>query len=384
MTSADLFAPFDLHGLKLPNRILMSAMTRTRATEDDVPTDLISEYYVQRASAGLIVTECTQVSDQGHGIIRAPGIHRPDQIAAWRKVTDAVHAAGGHIYNQIWHCGRVAHPDMRGGELPVAPSAIPATGDFFLPSGRVDFPTPRALGVEEIAPIVETFAQATRNAREAGFDGVELHGANGYLQDQFLQDGSNQRTDDYGGSVAHRARFTLETVDAMVAAWSPERVGVRLSPSSLLYGMHDSDPLTTFSYVIRELSARSSTWRRPSARSFPDRSWSTPGSTKPRVRRCWRAAMQTSSPSVPCSSPTRTCRIGSGETLRSTSSIHLPSMVSARKATPTIPASPRNSSPTEFTRERRSQMSTAPKNPADDPKRNLTLGQSDKLPQRGG
>ena len=164
MTSADLFAPFDLHGLKLPNRILMSAMTRTRATEDDVPTDLIREYYVQRASAGLIVTECTQVSDQGHGIIRAPGIHRADQIAAWRKVTDAVHAAGGHIYNQLWHCGRVAHPDMRGGEQPVAPSAIPATGEFFLPSGRVDFPIPRELGIKEIAPIVETFAQATRNA----------------------------------------------------------------------------------------------------------------------------------------------------------------------------------------------------------------------------
>jgi N-ethylmaleimide reductase len=256
MTNANLFDAFDLHGLKLPNRILMSAMTRTRATEDDVPTDLITEYYVQRASAGLIVSECTQVSDQGHGIIRAPGIHRADQIAAWRKVTDAVHAAGGHIYNQIWHCGRVAHPDMRGGERPVAPSAIPATGDFFLPSGRVDFPTPRALGIEEIAPIVETFAQATRNAREAGFDGVELHGANGYLQDQFLQDGSNQRTDGYGGSVANRARFMLETVDAMVAAWSPERVGVRLSPSSLLYGMHDSNALATFSYMIGELSAR--------------------------------------------------------------------------------------------------------------------------------
>jgi len=256
MTNANLFDPFDLHGLKLPNRILMSAMTRTRATEDDVPTDLIAEYYVQRASAGLIVTECTQVSDQGHGIIRAPGIHRADQIAAWRKVTDAVHAAGGHIYNQIWHCGRVAHPDMRGGAQPVAPSAIPATGDFFLPSGRVDFQIPRALGIKEIAPIVETFAQATRNARESGFDGVELHGANGYLQDQFVQDGSNQRTDDYGGSVANRARFMLETVDAIIAAWSPERMGVRLSPSSLLYGMHDTDALTTFSYVIKELSAR--------------------------------------------------------------------------------------------------------------------------------
>jgi N-ethylmaleimide reductase len=252
----DLFDPFDLQGLKLPNRIMMSAMTRTRATEDDVPTALMGEYYVQRASAGLIVTECTQVSDQGHGVIRAPGIHRPDQIAAWRKITDSVHTADGHIYLQIWHCGRVAHPDMRGGEPPVAPSATPATGDFFLPSGRVEFPTPRALGVEEIAPIIETFAQATRNACAAGFDGVELHGANGYLHDQFLQDISNHRTDAYGGSVANRARFMLETVDAMSAAWSPQRVGVRLSPSSLLYGMRDSNVFDTFSHLIRELSAR--------------------------------------------------------------------------------------------------------------------------------
>src|ERR1700678_690511 len=235
----NLFEPFDLHGLRLPNRILMSAMTRTRATEDDVPTDLIAEYYVQRASAGLIVTECTQVSDQGHGIIRAPGIHRPDQIAAWRKVTDAVHAAGGHIYNQIWHCGRVAHPDMRGGELPVAPSPIPATGDFFLPSGRVDFPVPRTLRIDEIPGIVADFAQATRNARAAGFDGVELHGANGYLQDQFLQDGSNHRTDAYGGPVENRARLMLETTKAMIDAWSADRVGLRLSPSSYLYGVDD-------------------------------------------------------------------------------------------------------------------------------------------------
>src|SRR5471030_1562297 len=252
----NLFDGFDLRGLALPNRVAMSAMTRTRATEDDVPTDVMRDYYVQRSSAGLIVTECTQVSDQAHGIIRAPGLHRADQIAAWRGITDAVHTAGGRIYCQIWHCGRVAHQDMRGGVLPVGPSAIPATGDFFLPSGRVDFPIPRALGIEEIAPIVETFAQATRNARDAGFDGVELHGANGYLQDQFLQDGSNQRTDEYGGSVANRARFMLETVDAMAAAWSPERLGVRLSPSSLLYGMHDTDALTTFSHVIKELSAR--------------------------------------------------------------------------------------------------------------------------------
>ncbi len=228
-------------------------MTRTRADENGDATDLMGDYYVQRASAGLIITECTQVSDQAHGIIRAPGIHRPDQIAAWRQVVDRVHAAGGRIYCQIWHCGRVAHPDIRGGVAPVAPSPLPATGDFFLPTGRVSFPVPRELRLEEIPDIVETFAQATRNAREAGFDGVELHGANGYLQDQFLQDGSNKRTDAYGGSVENRARMMLETVAAMIGAWSADRIGVRLSPSSLLYGMHDSDDLTTFGYVIREL-----------------------------------------------------------------------------------------------------------------------------------
>lgn len=251
----NLFDPFDLPGLRLPNRIVMSPMTRTRASDSDVATDLMAEYYVQRATAGLLVTECTQVSDQGHGIIRAPGIHRPDQVVAWRKVTDAVHAAGGRIYCQIWHCGRVAHPDMRGGVLPVGPSPIPATGDFFLPSGRVDFPVPRALGIEEISAIVADFAAATRNAREAGFDGVELHGGNGYLLDQFLQDGSNHRTDGYGGPSEHRGRLMLETVAAMIAAWSADRVGVRLSPSSTLYGMDDSDKRATFGYIVRALDA---------------------------------------------------------------------------------------------------------------------------------
>ena len=251
----DLFDPVDLHGLNLPNRIAMSAMTRTRATDDGVPTDLMRDYYVQRASAGLIVTECVQVSDQAHGIIRCPGLHRPDQIAGWRRVTDAVHAAGGRIYAQIWHCGRVAHPDMRDGEIPVAPSPIPATGDFFLPSGRVEFPVPRELGIEEIAPIVESFAQATRNAREAGFDGVELHGANGYLHNQFLEAISNERTDAYGGSIENRARLIVETVNAMIAAWSADRIGVRLSPSSTLYGMANQDVLETYSHVVRELDA---------------------------------------------------------------------------------------------------------------------------------
>jgi N-ethylmaleimide reductase len=255
ITMTDLFNSFDLKGLPLSNRVVMSAMTRTRATEDDVPTHVMRDYYVQRASAGLIVTECTQVSDRAHGIIRAPGLHRADQIAAWREITDAVHAAGGRIYCQIWHCGRVAHPDMRGGEQPVGPSPIPATGDFFLPSGRVEFPVPRELAIDEIPGIVADFAQATRNAREAGFDRVELHGANGYMQDQFLQDGSNQRTDAYGGSIENRARLMLETAKAMIDAWSADRVGVRLSPSSYLYGVDDSNKLETFGFVVRALDA---------------------------------------------------------------------------------------------------------------------------------
>jgi N-ethylmaleimide reductase len=194
-------------------------------------------------------------ADQAHGIIRAPGLHRPDQIAAWRKITDAVHAAGGRIYGQIWHCGRVAHPGMRGGEQPVGPSPIPATGDFFLPTGRVEFPVPRELRIDEIPGIVADFAQATRNAREAGFDGVELHGANGYLQDQFLQDGNNQRADAYGGPIENRARLMLETTQAMIDAWSANRVGVRLSPSSFLYGVDDGDKLATFGFVVRALDA---------------------------------------------------------------------------------------------------------------------------------
>jgi N-ethylmaleimide reductase len=251
----DLFNTFDLKGLPLSNRIVMSAMTRTRATEEGVPTDMMRDYYVQRASAGLIVTECTQVSTQAHGIIRAPGLHRADQIAAWRRITDAVHAAGGRIYCQIWHCGRVAHPDMRGGEQPVGPSPIAATGDFFLPSGRVEFPVPRELRVDEIPGIVADFAQATRNVRTAGFDGVELHGANGYLQDQFLQDGSNRRTDAYGGSIESRARLMVETTKAMIDAWSADRVGVRLSPSSYLYGVDDSNKLKAFGFVVRALDA---------------------------------------------------------------------------------------------------------------------------------
>jgi N-ethylmaleimide reductase len=216
----------------------------------------MAKYFSQRATAGLIVTDCTAVSEQGKGVINGPGIWRDDQMAGWKTVTDAVHAAGGRIYCQLWHCGRVAHPDMRAGQPPVAPSPLAAEGKFKFPDREVDFPVPRELAPAEIPAIIGDFRQATRNARAAGFDGVELHGANGYLHDQFLQDITNRRTDDWGGSVENRARLLLETLDAMASAWSMERVGIRLGPSTSLYGMGDSNPMETFGYVVDELDRR--------------------------------------------------------------------------------------------------------------------------------
>ncbi|HEY1862876.1 MAG TPA: alkene reductase [Roseiarcus sp.] len=252
----DLFTPMDLDGLAIPNRIWMSAMTRSRASAENILTPVMGEYYSQRATAGLIVTECTAVSEEGKGVINGPGIWREDQIEGWRLVTDAVHRAQGRIFCQLWHCGRVAHPGMRGGALPVAPSPLPASGKFKFPDREVDFPTPRELGAEEIPAIIADFAVATRSARQAGFDGVELHAANGYLHDQFLQDVSNKRADGWGGSVENRARLILETIAAMAAEWSMDQVGVRLGPSISLCGMGDSNPLATFGYVVRELDRR--------------------------------------------------------------------------------------------------------------------------------
>lgn len=252
----DLFDGYDLNGLALPNRIVMAPMTRTRADMDGVPNDLMRDYYVQRTSAGLIITECTEVSAGARGIIGGPGIHTKRQIAGWRHVTDAVHSAGGRIVCQIWHPGRATHPELLGGDAPVAPSAIPAAGDFFLPSGRVSFTMPRALAGDELPGIVQSFADAARNAREAGFDGVEIHAANGYLLQQFIEDASNRRTDGYGGSALNRARLTLEVVDAVAAAWEARRVGIRLSPAGVHYGMGGTDRAGTYDLVIRELASR--------------------------------------------------------------------------------------------------------------------------------
>jgi N-ethylmaleimide reductase len=251
-----LFSPYRLGELALANRLVMSPMTRSRALDGNVPHPLAATYYAQRASAGLIVTEATQVSPQGVGYIRTPGIHSAAQVAGWKAVTEAVHRAGGKIFAQLWHVGRVSHPDFHDGALPVAPSALPVEGEAFTTRGRTKLVTPRALATDEIPGIVAQFRAAAENAKAASFDGVELHGANGYLLDQFLRDGANHRTDAYGGSVENRVRFPLEVVDAVTTVWGPQRVGYKLSPQFAGYSMSDSDPVATFSFIAAELSRR--------------------------------------------------------------------------------------------------------------------------------
>lgn len=247
-TPVNLFSPLELGNHTLPNRIVMAPMTRLRAV-NGIPTPLMADYYAQRPSAGLIVTECTMVSPMSQGYINCPGIYTQEQIAAWQQVTDAVHAQGGRIFLQLWHSGRVSHPALLQGELPVAPSAFPATGTLHTPVGKVTLDSPRALETDEI------LVKGAKNAKSAGFDGVELHGAFGYLIDQFLQDGSNKRTDQYGGSIENRSRFLLEVVAAVCQAWQDNQgVGIKLSPSNTFYGMQDSNPKALFSYVLAQLN----------------------------------------------------------------------------------------------------------------------------------
>ncbi len=252
----DLFSPFALGSLALPNRMVMAPMTRTRASLDGVQGPLNAEYYAQRATAGLIVTECTTVSGTHKGILRGPGIRTDAQIEGWREVTQAVHEAGGRIFVQLWHCGRVSHT-LLDGVRPVGPSAIAAQGEVFTSEGRKPYEVPRALELQEIGAIVAEFHAAAERAEDAGFDGVELHGAFGYLPDQFLQSGSNQRTDHYGGSAENRARFMLEVVDGLVDVWGATRVGVKLSPSNRVNGMIDAHAADTWGHVVRELDRRS-------------------------------------------------------------------------------------------------------------------------------
>ncbi len=251
-----LFTPFSLSALQLPHRIVMAPMTRNRAGAGNVPTALIAEHYAQRASAALIVSEATQISPQGLGYPGTPGIHSAEQVEGWRGVTRAVHERGGRIFLQLWHVGRISHPSLQpDGALPVAPSAIAPSGNAMTLEGPKPFVTPRALEEREIGEIVSQYAKAAERAREAGFDGVEVHGANGYLIEQFLTDGSNQRSDRYGGSLENRARFLLEVTRAVSAAWSPERVGVRLSPRGTFNDIKDSDRAATFGYAVDALNA---------------------------------------------------------------------------------------------------------------------------------
>jgi N-ethylmaleimide reductase len=250
----DLFSPYRLGELELSNRIVLSPMTRSRAIDGNVPNPIAATYYAQRASGGLLITEATQVSPQGVGYIRTPGLHSAAQVAGWRKITDAVHRAGGTIFAQLWHVGRVSHPDFHKGALPVAPSALEVAGEAFTNNGKVKIVTPRALELHELPGIVSQFQTAAENAKAAGFDGVELHGANGYLLDQFLRDGSNRRTDAHGGSVKNRSRLPLEVAEAVVGVWGSQRVGYKLSPHFVGYSMSDSNPIETFSYLSEQLN----------------------------------------------------------------------------------------------------------------------------------
>ena len=255
ITATDLFQPARLGPLSLPNRIVMAPLTRSRTGSRGIPGPLNAEYYAQRATAGLIVAEATQISPQGQGYAFTPGIHDAAQVEGWKLVTEAVHQAGGRIVLQLWHVGRISHPSLQpDGGLPVAPSAVKPEGKAFTETGFQDFVAPRALATAEIAGIVEDYHRATVNARAAGFDGVEIHAANGYLIDQFLRDNTNQRTDGYGGSIENRARFLLEVTEAVVGAWSADRVGIRISPVSPANDIADSAPQPLFDHAVAALN----------------------------------------------------------------------------------------------------------------------------------
>lgn len=253
--AADLFSPIKLGNIAMNNRMVMAPLTRNRAGEGGVPHDLNATYYAQRATAGLIVTEATPISTMAHGYPALPGIYTDAQVAGWKKVTDAVHAKGGKIVIQLWHVGRISHPNMLpDNALPVAPSAIKPAGQAFTPEGMIDYVTPRALEASELAAIVQDYVHATKYAMAAGFDGVEIHAANGYLLDQFLRDGSNQRTDNYGGSFENRTRLLMEVTKAVVDVIGADKTGLRLSPVNPFNDMADSEPQALFNYVAQALN----------------------------------------------------------------------------------------------------------------------------------
>jgi len=251
-----LFQPLQAGALQLRNRIVMAPLTRCRAEAERVPGDLMVEYYRQRAGAGLIISEATSIMPMAVGYPNTPGIWSDEQVAGWKKVTDAVHAEGGLIVLQLWHVGRISHPSYLNGELPVAPSAIKPAGHVSLIRPKTEYPTPRALETDEIPAIVEAYRRGAENAKAAGFDGVEIHGANGYLLEQFLLDGTNQRTDQYGGSIENRARLMLEVTDAVVGVWGADRVGMHLSPRADSHDVSVTDREGTYGYVAEQLGQR--------------------------------------------------------------------------------------------------------------------------------
>ena len=259
---SSLFTPTAAGAIHLPNRIVMAPMTRSRAVQNNAPNALVEEYYAQRASAGLILTEGVATSGNGLGYARTPSIHTPEQIEAWSHVVNAVHAKGGRIAVQLMHVGRIAHAANKAAEArTVAPSAIAAKGAMWTDSqGMQPMPVPEELTTAEVRAIVDEFAQAARNAREAGFDGIELHSANGYLPNQFLSPNTNQRTDEYGGSPENRIRFVLEVIDAMTAAWEPGRIGIRLSPAGTFNDIADPDANVTYPLLATELAKRNLAW----------------------------------------------------------------------------------------------------------------------------
>jgi len=252
----NLLDPIQVGDLHLPNRVFMAPLTRLRGTPDHTPTPIMVDYYAQRASAGLIISEGIPIDPLGVGYANVPGLWSQEQVEAWKPVTKAVHDKGGHIFAQIWHVGRISDPEFLNGQLPVGPSAIAAAGTVSLLRPQRSFVTPRALETSEVKGVVEAFRRGAQNAQAAGFDGVELHGANGYLLDQFLQDGANHRTDEYGGPIENRARLMLECADAAVSVFGPGRVGMHLAPRGDSHGVSDSNLEATFSYVARELGKR--------------------------------------------------------------------------------------------------------------------------------
>lgn len=251
-----LLDPIDIGPVHLPNRVIMAPLTRLRGTVDHLPTDLQIEYYRQRASAGLIISEGTPISPMGVGYAQVPGLWSPQQAELWKPIVAAVHEAGGRIFAQIWHVGRVSHPMFLNGKLPVAPSAIAPAGNVSIVRPEVAFVTPHALTLDEIKHVIEEFRLGAQYAKDAGFDGVEIHGANGYLLDQFLHSGSNLRTDEYGGSVENRARFMLEVADAAISVWGADRVGMHLAPRGDVMSMSDPNPAEIFLHVARKLGER--------------------------------------------------------------------------------------------------------------------------------